>query len=109
MSKYEVGQHVYIRSVNRAQNAEGTVAKVGRTLVYVQGPWGTPTAYRIETGVANNQFGHEHILTDDEMAAADRMSEVHKRWSAHGLRFDYGKRASVEVMEAIADLLDGVS
>lgn len=106
--KYEVGQHVWVRSQNRRAEGEGTVVKVGRTLVYVQGQWGTPVAFRIETGVVNDKYGHEWVLTDAEMAEAERRAAVDARWKTHGLRMEYGQRAtSIDVMEAIADLLDG--
>jgi hypothetical protein len=105
--RFEVGQHVWIRSVNRNMSGEGTVAKVGRSLVYVQGQWGTPVAYRIDTGIANDKYGHE---PDDEMAEVDRRTAVEGRWKTHGLRREYGHgQLPVDVMEAIADLLDGAA
>jgi hypothetical protein len=103
---YEVGQRVWIKSLNRGAEGEATVVKVGRSLLHVQGKWGTPAAYRIKDGVRNDRYEHEWILTDAQMAALEREGAVGDRLKRHRIRLETGHSINLETQEQIADLLD---
>lgn len=88
-AKYEIGQTVYLRGVNRRTEETTTVTRVGRTLVYVQDRYGKPQSFRIETGVANDQYGHEWIETSEQRAERVERSALSERLRAAGLSFGY--------------------
>lgn len=78
-ARYEVGQRVWIHSMNSRgrEPVSANVVKVGRTLVTVDCDWygGTrPSTFRIETGRQNDQFEHQWIVTEEEQVENDRRS-----------------------------------
>ena len=89
-TKYHVGQTVHIGSVNRHGTGEGTVVKVGRALVTVQYGHGYQKVFRIETGVANDNYGHEWIETDEERQEREERQDLTQRLHRAGLRLDFG-------------------
>lgn len=106
-SKFVVGQTVFVDSVNRGTRpmAEGTVTKVGTKLVYVQYGWShSPQAFRIDGGHANDQYGHQWVLTVDEHIERVARAGAKRRLAAHDIKV--GSRVSTEVLNQIADLLD---
>jgi hypothetical protein len=87
---WPVGARVWIRSVNRRADEEGTIVKVGRTLVHVKGRWET-RRYRIDTGVISDGYGHDSIETN-AMRQTRLAYEADLRvlaWA--GLRPDYSR------------------
>lgn len=109
MSKYSVGQRVWIYSVNARKGTgpqQGEVVKVGRTLVTVKGidsAWWTQV-FRIETGSANDQYGHEWIKTDAEREEVDRRNAALETLREAGIRFDRAP-SNVEVLEGFVEVL----
>lgn len=100
--KYVVGQTVYVSSVNRSRDTEATVTKVGRTLVHVQGPYGRPLAFRIETGVVNDGHGHESILTADELADRNERIDLGARLRQAHLSLEHrGGRRPIEWLRRV--------
>lgn len=109
--KFEVGQQVVVTRNGRLSPTRGKVRAVGRTLVQVEveGVPGRWKPYRIETGVANDTYGHSRIYTLEEYDQACLRREVVQRLAARGLRFDYGaqlSRVSTETLNKIADLIE---
>lgn len=113
MSAYEVGQRVWIYDVNDRRSRgprEGTVTKVGRALVTVadvQFPAWAPQTFRIEDGRRNDKYAHQWIKTEQQRRRDERDAVAYQRLRDLGIRFDVGsRRLPVEVMEALADLVE---
>ena len=111
MSKYEVGQQVWVYDVNRTEGSLGrppepaTVVKVGRRLVTVAISGSYQKTFRIENGVANDQYGHQWIRTDDERAARERHAELVAALRAHRVVLDFGCRLTVDDLERLVAAL----
>lgn len=80
------------------------VTKVGRKLVTVE-EYGRPFQYRIETGQANDQYGHEWLVTEAERDAGLRANEARAFLRSLGLDERLGFRPSSERLVEIADRL----
>jgi hypothetical protein len=108
---FVVGQRVWVYDVNdRRGNGpiEGTVEKVGRTLIHVRYvTWGDPVPFRMDTGRANDNYGHQWIKSDAKKALDERRDAALKVLYGHGLeiKMGYSRHLSTEMIEAIADLL----
>lgn len=91
MTEYEVGQEVRrFETYARVRDTEGTpgkVVKVGRSLVHVEFSGWHVEAYRIDTGVINDSYGHTHILTLPELADWNRRAAALAVLDRGGLRF----------------------
>lgn len=93
MNRWTVGQRVMVIDVNRGP-AEGTVIKVGRTIVQVEpdnyrGHW---WAFRMDDGSRNDNYGHQHILTMEEFADREERAALMKRIKAAGFDTQFGYR-----------------
>lgn len=110
---YHVGQELWIDSVNNRRGDEGMtrakVAKVGRTLVHVETRWGT-TAFRMETGHANDAYGHEFLMTDAQVADRRRRAVAQQRLRDLGVEFTW-RRGHVDavLLENIALLCESAA
>jgi hypothetical protein len=103
MTDYYVGQPVLITDVNARGRGpyETTVTKVGRKLVYAN-MYGRDYAFRIEGGVINDNYGHQHIWTLEEWGAKERHSKVLADLREVGVKFDWdSKSLSTETLEKI--------
>lgn len=111
-SKYYEGQEVVIRDVNdRRRPEEGpltaTITRVGRKLVYVT-LYGREKAYRIESGVANDNYGHSSLQTWDEYHAEKRRAEVVQALQEAGfIAKNYSFPHSTEVLERVLKAATG--
>lgn len=108
MPEFHVGQTVIVGGVNmRDRTYEAEVVKVGRTLVYIE-EYGRPTAYRIDTGVRNDAYGHTWIKTKeqaqddaDRTAAISRLRDLGLGPSGFGTL-----RYPTETLNSVCDLLE---
>jgi hypothetical protein len=114
------GDRVQVTDVNGPRMGQpkggwdGTVAKVGRTLIHVNYPGGhynRPTAFRLDDGRANDDYGHQHVWTVEEMAERTRRSELTERLREYGIQFDHRSRTehSIETLAALAAVLDAAA
>jgi hypothetical protein len=89
---------------------DGTVVKVGRTLIHVDYPggrWGKPTPFRLEDGSrANDDYGHQHIRTVEQAAEEAHRSELAARLRAGGVDLSYRRAFTIETLEALVAALD---
>lgn len=108
MNQFHVGQKVIVSGVNmRGRSYEAEVVKVGRKLVYIE-EYGRSTAYWIDTGVINDDYGHTWIQTpeqfqeqQDRTAALHRLRDLGLVPQAFGT-VDY----STATLNAVCDLLE---
>lgn len=108
MPEFHVGQTVIVGGVNMHNRMhEAEVVKVGRTLVYIE-EYGRPVAYRIETGVRNDAYGHTWIRTKERVRADLERSTVIARLRDLGLGpAGFGAlRYSTEILNSVCDLLE---
>jgi hypothetical protein len=106
-----VGREVWRHDVNQDRLGgprRVVVTKVGRKLVTIEDK-GRPEAFRIDTGRANDAYGHGWLCTDEQHAEHEARSAVMDRLHALKLQFAFGghdRRYSVETLAAVADLLE---
>lgn len=80
--RFHEGQEVFVTR-NGKHTERGLVTKVGRTLVHVS-QRGRVTAFRIDTGTINDNYGHSSVRTQEEMDAAEAESALRERLRATG-------------------------
>lgn len=104
--KYQVGQTVWVVSVNR-KASEAVVSRVGRKLVYVE-QYRREVAYRISDGVANDDYGHEHLETPGQYESRALRKDLLTRLQVHG--FDVKTHAKVDtaLLGAVVEHLDSM-
>lgn len=111
MSEFHVGQKVLVNGVNlRGRTHEAEVVKVGRKLVYIE-EYGRAVAYRIETGVINDDYGHTWIQTPEQFQEQQDRAAVLERLRDLGLsshRFN-GLPYSTATLNSVCDLLESDS
>ncbi|MCD4535663.1 hypothetical protein LRP67_16340 [Nocardioides sp. cx-169] len=81
---------------------------MGRKLVTIEDK-GRPEVFRVDTGRANDAYGHGWLCTDEQHAEHEARSAVMDRLHALKIRFDmggYDRRYSVETLAAVADILE---
>lgn len=106
--QFAVGQRVWVYDVNAKRGdapKEGTVTKVGRSLVHVQHEWsygGKPQTFRMDDGQANDNYSHQWIRTDEERVRHDRWNAAVKVLAEHRLMIDHGAKITLEQVEALA-------
>jgi hypothetical protein len=108
MSEFHVGQKVLVDGVNlRGRTHEAEVVKVGRKLVYIE-EYGRQIAYRIETGVINDDYGHTWIQTPDQFQEAQDRKVVLDRLRDLGLTAHRFRELSYSTatLKAVCDLLE---
>lgn len=106
-NSFHVGQKVIMTGVNMRGTREVEVVKVGTKLVYVE-DYGRPVAYRIDTGVRNDAYGHTRIRTVEQFEAEQARRTAVKRLADLGLApGSFGPvRYSTETLNAVCDLLE---
>lgn len=110
----EVGDRVqvfggYGRRHGAPGGMDGEVIKVGRKLITVAYP-GSPNGqvFRLESGRANDDYGHQRIQTVEQAAEDARRSELIARLRSGGieLRMGHDRKISTETLEALAAVVD---
>ena len=110
MVDLKVGDEVRVFDINGRRMGQpdggwqGTVTKVGRTLVYVD--YGHRNGqFRIDTGRANDSYGHRYFKTLEQAASDARLSHALARLKGGPVRLESGHRLTVEQIERLADLV----
>lgn len=86
---------------------DGTVAKVGRTLLHVTYGFGRhPVAFRLDTGVINDDYGRCRVRTPEQAAEAKRRRDVQVRLREAGLTVRHEHRLATDTLVALAAVLD---
>jgi hypothetical protein len=99
--------HSYGRKKPGDGGDDAVVVKKGRVLITV-----TPVGYhreevfRMETGRANDGYGHSYIKTPEQVEHDIRESAVRSRLHELGVRFELGVRPSIEQLEAIIKIME---
>lgn len=113
MANWKVGDPLVLGGVNtRGRTYDGTITKVGRSLVTIDAPHSGMTGYqfRIDTGRWNNQsFGHQWwIKTPQEHAEIARRAEVVETLSRVHRIDVYRASLPLSTLEAILRAVQGV-
>lgn len=86
---------------------DGTVVKVGRKLITVQYRWQHQTqVFRLETGQANDDYGHSWIKTAAQVDEDLRRAGLVQRLRDGGLDVRMGRQLPMRTLEAVAKALD---
>jgi hypothetical protein len=114
----EVGDRVQVFDINGrrmgqpAGGWDGTVVKVGRKLITVQYQSAHNTkAFRLDSGSANDDYGHQHVRTVEQATADLRRAEALRRLRDAGVTIECSRinAYSTQTLEALAAVLDSGS
>jgi len=87
------------------------VHKVGRTLVHVlryEGdPDGPTDTYRIDTGIANDNFGHSRLWKPEDWELEKQRPELEEALRAHGVEAWRKGPKPIPVLEKLLAVLEG--
>lgn len=112
------GDRVQVFDINGARMGQprggwdGTVVKVGRTLIHVDypGQYGRgPKAFRLDDGRANDNYRHQSLRTVERAAADMHRMELCSRLRAAGIDLRMGYDFSIETLEALVAALDATA
>jgi len=107
----EVGDTVKVFDINGKRVGQpeggwdGEVTKVGRALITIKYA-GRNTVFRIDTGRTNDAYAHQHYETVAEAARNERYAKARNTLTEFGLDFRLGKRATLDQVEALAELVN---
>lgn len=114
LSDLKVGEPVRVFDINGSRMGqpsggwEGTVTKVGRKLITVH--YGRRSkVFRLDTGVANDDYGHVHVETVEQATEGRRRSALVQRLREGGLEIRFGHSVSTETLAALVAVLDAAS
>lgn len=98
-----------LRKGRTGSTVEVIVTKVGRKLVTVSRS-GDPNAwdaeqFRIENGQRNDNYGHTWVTTVEQDAALQESCRLSDELHDLGIRFELGKRYTIQQKQAIIDIL----
>lgn len=103
-----VGQEVWVYDADDRKGSRpvpGTVAKVGRKLVTIAFGSGATKVFRLEDGIANDNYHSAWFLTAEERDRKERRARALAVLDEHGLRTGPRLEPPLETLEAIAALL----
>lgn len=113
MSKYAVGDEVRVFDVNGRRNGmpkggwPGTVTAVGRKLMTVSYGGYRNEKFRMDTGRVNDNYGHQYIMTEEEVIDRDLATSAEKRLKDVGLDLAWGKpKLSGQNLSLLADMAE---
>jgi hypothetical protein len=86
------------------------VHKVGRTLVHIlrweEIPSRGTDAYRIESGVFNDNYGHSELWKPEDWAAEQSREGLEAALRLHGIEAWRGGKKPIAVLEALLDVME---
>jgi hypothetical protein len=88
---------------------DGTVTKVGRQLIYVDYPGARGVngdAFRLDSGLRNDQYCHQSIQTVEQAAENLRRDSVIERLREGGLELTRRVEISTDTLEAVLAALE---
>jgi hypothetical protein len=112
----KVGDRVQVFDVNGSRlgqpkgGYDGTVVKMGRKLVTVKYDHGE-SVFRLETGQANDAYGHQHLRTVEQAAEDLRKTEAMQQLREVGLDVQRDRRRdfSVDTLKKIVEIVKEAS
>lgn len=111
LSSLKVGDPVKVFDINGIRMGQppggwdGVVAKVGRKLVTVE--YGcSRKVFRLDSGRANDDFGHQSVQTVEQAAEDARRQAVLDRLGSSGIKVERGFTHSTDTLEALVAVLD---
>lgn len=113
LADLKVGDRVQVFDVNGSRMGQprggwdGTVVKVGRKLITIQYGNHYTQVFRLDSGRANDAYGHLWIKTSEQAAEDARRGELIQRLRDGGLEIRVGARVSTSMLEALIKALDG--
>jgi hypothetical protein len=115
MTTFEVGQEVYLRSMNESRMRReddkppvASIVRVGRKLVFIE-RYGGEEAYRIESGKRNDDYGHEWLQTFEQWEEEAERAELIVALRDGGLEIRMGGRVSTDVLREVVNALGVVA
>jgi hypothetical protein len=111
LADLKAGDRVQVFGSTRGQpkgGQDGTVVKVGRKLITVEYGHST-TVFRLETGYANDDYGHAWIKTVAQADEDLRRAGLVERLRDGGLEVRMGRQLPIQTLEAVAKALDAGS
>lgn len=114
MSLYDLkpGDPVKVFDVNGRRygqpedGVDGEVVKVGRKLITVKHSRWNTQVFRLENGIANDNYGHQWIRTLEEAADLIRRAELRQSMRKLGLEIKIGRSFSTDTMEKLVQVLE---
>lgn len=89
---------------------EVTVVKVGTKLLHIpvseRSPKGKTLIYRIENGIANDNFGHTQVMTREAYETEKRRGPLEEALRRRGVEVWRGGSKPVAVLEALLDVME---
>lgn len=109
-TKFQVGQEVVLHDGRSGSLPRGTITKIGRVLVTIQGPYGREDKYRMDDQHVpdSNGSGRWFTTLEQEAVLAKRL-EDRATLTEHGFKLDYSARPTDEKLALVADLLRSLS
>jgi hypothetical protein len=89
---------------------EVTVVKVGTKLVHIpvseRSPEGKTLAYRIESGVRNDNYGHTQVMTREDYEAEKQRGSLEESLRLHGIEVWRGGPKPIAVLEELLAVME---
>lgn len=105
------GDRVQVFDVNGSRMGQppggwdGEVTKVGRTLIHVRYAGGTK-AFRLSTGTANDAYGHQSLLTPEQVDDKLRRSDLLSRLRDNGMTLNMRREVTTDALAAVVTILE---
>lgn len=113
MAKYSVGDEVRVFDVNGPRRGmpdngwAGTVTAVGRKLMTVSYGGYHNEKFRMDTGHINDSYGHQYVMTEEEVIDRNLASSATKRLKDIGLDLAWRKpKLSGQNLSLLADFAE---
>jgi hypothetical protein len=114
----KVGDRVQVFDINGPRRGQpeggwdGTVAKVGRTLIHVNYSAKyrhRPQVFRMDTGRSNDSYSHQFIQTVEEAARRQYVGKLRTRLRAGGIDLSMRHTFTTQTLEALVAALDATT
>lgn len=108
-AELKVGQEVRVFDQNGRRVGQpdggwsGKVTEIGRSLVTVEYR-GNSDAFRMDTHVINDRYGHKFFKTLEEVAEDERRGRALATLKDHRIELGFGHSLTLEQIEALAEL-----
>ena len=110
MEKIKVGDKVRVFDVNGRRMGqpdggwEGEVVRVGSKLAGITYGGYAPKMFRLDTGSANDSYGHQSFLTIEQAEGKARKDAAVQILWEHKVILDFGHKLTTEQIEALAEV-----
>jgi hypothetical protein len=102
----EAGQEVVLHDGRSGSFTRGTITKIGRVLVTIQGPYGREEKYRMDDQHVpdGNGSGRWFTTLEQEAAAAQRTADI-ATLADHGFKLDWQAKPADSILHMVAEFL----